>query len=378
MTPYDIAIIGGGIAGAAAAYALSARHRVVLLERESQCGYHTSGRSAALYIEIYGNEAVRALTVAGREFFLAPPDGFSEHPLLAPRGTIYVAPSWRRAELEAMHAEVRSLSANVRLIDAPEVLAACPALRPAIAGCGLLDPDAMDIDVHALHQGFLRGARQRGAQLVTDAGVDGLTRAGGRWLLRTRAGAFEAATVVNAAGAWADELARMAGAAPIGLAPLRRTAITFDPPAGVDIARWPGIVDIDETWYIKPEAGRLLGSPADETPSPPCDARPDEMDVAVCVDRIQSATTLEIRRLAARWAGLRSFAPDRTLVIGHDPVVGGFFWCAGQGGYGMQTAPGAALAVAALFDDRELPASMRALGLAAAALSPARFAAAAG
>jgi D-arginine dehydrogenase len=372
--PFDVAIVGGGIAGAAAAYALAPRHRVLLLERESQCGYHTTGRSAALYIEIYGNETVRALTVAGRAFFHAPPAGFAEHPLLTPRGMMYVAGDAGRAAIEALHAEIRDLSDSARVLEAAEVRDRCPVLRPEVATCGLLDPEAMDIDVHALHQGYLRAARAQGMQLVTDAGVEALARADGLWTLRTRAGTFRAAHVVNAAGAWADDFARLAGAEPIGLAPLRRTAITFDAPAGSDPAGWHAVVDIDETWYFKPEAGRLMGSPADETPSPPCDAQPEELDVAVCVERIEQASTMTIRRLVSRWAGLRSFAPDRTLVIGPDPRVEGFFWCAGQGGYGMQTAPGTVLAIAGLFDDGELPPALRALGVTPEALSPARFA----
>jgi D-arginine dehydrogenase len=230
----------------------------------------------------------------------------------------------------------------------------------------------MDIDVHALHQGFLRGLRARDGVLVCNAEVRALARYRGHWRAQTSVGEFEAPLLVNAAGAWADEIGRLAGAKPIGLVPKRRTAITFDPPAGTVIEHWPAVIDIDEEWYFKPDAGRVLASPADETPSPPCDAQPDEYDVAVLVDRLARATTLQVPRIRARWAGLRSFVADRTIVAGFDDEEPGLFWLAGQGGYGIQTAPAVARGAAALINGEAVPADIAVLGVDAAVLSPRR------
>jgi D-arginine dehydrogenase len=241
-----------------------------------------------------------------------------------------------------------------------------------VAG-GLLEPDAMDIDVHALHQGYLRGLRARGGSLVCGAEARLLAHDGADWQVETAAGGFAAPVVVDAAGAWADELGRMAGAAPIGLVPKRRTAITFDPPAGLPIDRWPAVIDIDEQWYFKPDAGRLLASPADETPSPPCDAQPEEMDIALAVDRIERAASFRIRRIEHKWAGLRSFVADKTPVVGFDDRVEGFFWLAGQGGYGIQTSPAMGRLAAALAAGEGVPADLATLGVDAAALSPRRL-----
>ena len=230
------------------------------------------------------------------------------------------------------------------------------------------------MDVAAIHGGFLKGARAAGAALRLDAEVTNLERKDGRWTIRLRDGeSVTANTIVNASGAWADVLAGLAGAAPVGLVPKRRTAFTFDAPAGLDLTGLPMAIDFDETWYIKPEVGQFLGSPADETPSPPCDAQPEEMDIAIAVERIETATTLSIRRIKNKWAGLRSFVADKNLVVGHDPKVEGFFWLAGQGGYGIQTAEAAGRLAASLALGKGLPTDIAALGVSEAALSPARF-----
>lgn len=372
---YDFLIIGGGIAGAGAAYGLAPHGRTLLLERESQPGYHTTGRSAALFSETYGNETIRAVTVASREFYLAPPKGFAAAPLLLPRGVLMYGTREQAGRLDELTDELRRLVPSVHRIDAKAALARVPVMRPeAVAGGALAEPDAMDIDVNALHRGFLRGATEQGARIVCDADVTGLARqASGDWQVETRSAVYHAAVVVNAAGAWCDAMARMAGVQPVGLNPKRRTALTFDPPAGTDCRNWPLAVDVDETCYFKPDAGRLLLSPADETPSEPCDAQPEEEDLALAIDRLEARTTLTVRRVAAKWAGLRSFVADKAIVCGFERTAPGFFWLAGQGGYGIQTAPAMSRIVGALACGRALPQDVQDLGVTAAQLSPDRL-----
>lgn len=371
---FDVAVIGAGIAGASVASELAqAGQRVLLLETESQPGYHTTGRSAALYSEAYGNDVIRAITTASRAFYEAPPAGFASHPLLSPRGVLMTG---RADQLDKVHAEAEAVATrvgNVRVIDAEAALARVPVLRRDQLAAALLEPGAMDIDVNALHQGYLRSAKAHGAVLALDAQVLAIERAAAGWRLSGRHGAWRAQVVVNAAGAWGDEVAALAGVRGVGLAPLRRTALVFDAPDGLDVRGWPAVVDIDEQYYFKPDAGAMLASPADETPSPPCDAQPDELDIAVCVDRLQQATTFDIPRIKHAWSGLRTFAPDRTPVVGYEPGVDGFFWLVGQGGYGIQTAPAMARLAAQLVQLRALPADIEALGASAAQLSPRRF-----
>ena len=372
MSSFDFIVVGAGIAGASAASFLAARGATLLLERESQPGYHTTGRSAALYSEAYGNAAIRSLTTGARPFFMRPPPGFAEHPLLTPRGAMFVGRADQLATLDRTAAETSALQPSIRRIDAGEARRICPVLKADYVAGAVLEPEAMDIDVHGLHQGFLRSLRSRGGRLATDAEVVALKRGGGEWRVRTAAGEFSGRVLVNAAGAWADELARLAGAAPVGLVPKRRTAILFAPPAGCDVARWPLVVDVDETFYFKPDAGKLLGSPADETSSPPCDAQPEELDVALAVERIQAAAELPIARIERRWAGLRSFVADKTPVVGFDDQAEGFFWLAGQGGYGIQTAPAMARLAAALVAGEGVPPDLAALGVSEPELRPSR------
>jgi D-arginine dehydrogenase len=369
----DILVIGAGIAGASAAWALSESARVILLERESQPGYHTTGRSAALFTEAYGNLAIRRLTSAGRAFFKDPPDAFGDHGLLSRRGTLFLARQDQLGSLEAALAETPTTAEPVRRVDAAEVQALVPALKPGYAAGGLYEPASEDIDVHALLSGYLRLFKAQGGRLVTGAEVTGLERAGGVWTAETRAGRLAAPVVVNAAGAWCDAVAALAGVRAVGLVPKRRTVFTFDPPAGMDPDPWPATIDIDEQFYFKPDAGRLIGSPADETPSPPCDAQPDELDIAIGVDRIETATRLTVRRLVSKWAGLRSFVADKTPVVGFDAGAEGFFWLAGQGGYGIQTSFALGQATAALIATGELPEDLTARGLEKAMLAPNRL-----
>jgi D-arginine dehydrogenase len=317
---------------------------------------------------------MRGLTRASKALLAEPPAGFASVPLLAPRGTLLVARDEQLPDLQRAHDECSGLVDNLRWCSAAEVCTLVPCFAPGQVAAGLLEPDAKDIDVHALHHGFLRGMRARHGTLVCNAAVRAVGRYRHDWRVQTDAGEFAAPLLVNAAGAWADEIAQLAGAAEIGLVPKRRTAITFDPPAGAASEHWPAVIDIDEDWYFKPDAGRILASPADETPSPPCDAQPDEYDVAVLVDRLTRFTTLQVPRIHARWAGLRSFVADKTIVAGFDAQIDGFFWLAAQGGYGIQTAPAAARAAAALIERRPLPADIADLGVNAAALSPGRLA----
>jgi D-arginine dehydrogenase len=368
----DVLVIGAGIAGASAAYEIAASGRVIVLEAEAQPGYHTTGRSAALYAQTYGNAVMRALTTASKDFYLHPPAGFAVHPLLTPRGALYVARADQLAALDALQAEVSALVPSVQRLNAEQVAARVPVFAPGQVSAGLWAPDEMDIDVHALHQGYLRGLAQRGGQVVCNAQVTALAHAQGRWQAQIRAGVFTAPVIVNAAGAWADAVGALAGAAKMGLMPKRRTIITFDAPSGMALHDVPAVCDVAEQWYFKPEAGRILASPADETPSPPCDAQAEELDVAVLIDRITTATTLRVRKIHAKWAGLRSFVADKTIVAGFDAQALGFFWLAGQGGYGIQTAPALGRVAAALVTGKQMPADVQALGVQAGDIAPTR------
>lgn len=345
----------------------------MLLERESQPGYHSTGRSAALFTETYGNRAIRILTGASRAFYEAWAEGFAEHPILKPRGALMFAMQGQEALLAENWAELLPLDPRIRRLDADETRAIVPVIRPDAVIGAIYEPAAMDINVHTLHQGYLRPLRRRGGRIVTDAKVAALSYRGGCWTAATRAGEFAAPIVVNAAGAWADVLAGLAGLPPIGLTPKRRTALTVPSPSGLDFAAWPMTGTLAETFYFKPESGKLLVSPADETPMPPCDVQPDELDIAIAIDRLMQATTIEVTRVERKWAGLRSFVADKTTVNGFDPLAEGFFWLAGQGGYGIHTAEGMARSAVALIDTGALPPDIAAAGLMPETLSPARF-----
>ena len=374
MQSTDVLIIGAGIAGASAAYFLAPHRRVVVLEREAQPGYHATGRSAAMYSETYGNATVRAITTASRPFYFDPPPGFADYPLVTPRGSLIVGAASDHDSLRAVWHDMRALVPNVQWWMQADILQRVPVLRPEMAHCGVFEPDAMDMDVHAIHQGFLRGAKAAGAQLVCGAGVQHIQReAGGGWRVDTAAGSFFAPIVVNAAGAWCDELAQLAGVAAVGLVPKRRTAFTSEAPAGCNISAWPLVIDAAESFYFKPDAGVLLMSPANEDAVTPQDVQPEELDVALAVDRIETATTLQIRQVRRKWAGLRSFVADKTPVVGFAPEAPGFFWLAGQGGYGIQTAPAMGQLTAALVQGLPVPDAMAALGVGQQALSPGRF-----
>ena len=372
---FDAVIVGAGIAGASFAHALAPHARVLLLEREAHPGVHSTGRSAAMFMESYGPPQVRALTRASRAFYEQPPAGFAEAPILSARGALYAAWQGQQVALDALLGTLTDTGSVVSRIDADECLQRVPVLRADGLLGGVLEVDAMDIDVHALHQGFLRGARRAGAALWTDAELVQARAASGRWQLELAGGRrVGTRTLVDAAGAWADELAQRCGVAPLGIQPKRRSAFTFAPPAGTDVRPWPTVADVDERWYFKPDAGQLLGSPANADPVSANDVMPEELDIATGIAAIEAHTSLTIRRPTRTWAGLRSFAPDGELVVGWDAQRAAFFWLAGQGGYGIQSAAGAAQLAAALWLGAPLPDALLAHGVQAHALEPARFA----
>lgn len=363
---FDMIVIGAGIAGASIAAELVSDARILLLEAESQPGYHTTGRSAALYTCAYGPPLIRALSRASGAFFNNPKSPYVDHPLLQSRGALFVARADQTGSLAALQAELGDAIVQVGAKEARDLV---PLLRADYVAGALLDGSAADIDVAALHQHYLKTFRAGGGALQTDAVVKALSHDGKGWQVDTAQGQFYAPIVINAAGAWADVVATMAKAVPVGLVPMRRTALLVSAPDQVATGHWPMVVDADEQFYLKPDAGKLLISPADETPSPPCDAQPDEMDVAICVDRIETAFDLSVRRIEHKWAGLRSFVVDKCPVAGFDPVVPGFFWLAGQGGYGIQSAPALARTAAALVLGRPIPDDIQAEGVSESALS---------
>jgi D-arginine dehydrogenase len=370
----DCIVIGGGIAGASAAYELQARGSVCLLEREPMPGLHTTGRSAAFLVESYGKPTVQRLTRAGRGFLESPPEGFTNTPILRPRPSLTIAREDQRQRLVDETKLAVEAGADLREVDLETASRMCPVLRPGYVAAAVLEPGARSIDVAALLDGYLRGFRARGGELRSNAEVTALSVASGGtgWEVRLGDECLSAAVVVNAAGAWGEHVGRLAGARSIGLRPLRRTAITFDPPEGAQIQEWPCLLDADEDFYLKPEGAQLLASPCDETESEPCDAQPEDLAVALAADRVQRATTVEIRHIRRRWAGLRSFVADRAPAIGMDAELGGFFWLVGQGGFGIMTSSAAARATAGLIADGVLPEALVSAGLRESDLSPER------
>jgi len=361
----DVVVVGGGISGVSIGHELAARHSVAVLDMEAALAYHTTGRSAAMYLQTYGGPTVQALTAASRELL-------DELAVLTPLAMLYIASSGRGAAIDTLYDDVRPLVPDVVLLSGEEAACRQPLLRSDRVDRALLEPGAMAIDVHALHQHFVRGLRQRGGSVAVRARVCSAERDSGVWTIGCADGrSWRARAVVDAAGAWADEVAALFGGAPIGLNPLRRTAFIVDAPPTLAP---PMVADIDGAYYFKPDAGRLLCSPADETPQAPSDARPDELETARAIESINEVTTLRIRHVRSAWAGLRSFVADRMPVVGYDDMVDGLFWYAAQGGYGVQTAGALARVGAALFDGVPLPTQVADLGVNPAVLAPRRSA----
>ncbi|HVJ03495.1 MAG TPA: FAD-dependent oxidoreductase [Sphingomonas sp.] len=361
MSRWDIAIVGAGIAGASLAAELAPHARVLILEGEERPGYHATGRSAAFWSETYGGPFVQPLTTASGPVLES--GGF-----LAPLGSLHLARAGEKPAVDAFLAEFEGSGVELRAVDPRATL---PGLRDEWR-YGVLEPSCAYIDVGALHAAYLAAARRAGAELMVSAELEAAVRVSGGWRIETRAGAFDAAVLVNAAGAWADPVARRAGVAPVGIQPYRRTMVQIRtdpaPPAGL-----PLVAHLGGSFYFKPEAGgRLWLSPHDEIATDPCDAAPEEIDVATAIDRFEHVVDWRVAALEHKWAGLRSFAPDRLPVYGFDSSAEGFFWCAGQGGFGIQTAPAAARLAAALLMGRAPEASVAAID--AARYSPARFA----
>nr|WP_321302794.1 FAD-dependent oxidoreductase [Alcaligenes faecalis] len=372
---YDYVIVGAGMAGVSLAYRLPESAQVLVLERESHAAYHSTGRSAAMFVETYGTETIRALTVAGNDFFSHPPAGFSDQPILLPRGVLYVGTAEQQGLLDSQYQDWHEQGLDVSRLSAEEALAMVPCLDPAQLAGALYDGQGQDMDVHALHQGFLKGAQAKGVKLRLDTEVLSAKWDGECWevQLNSEPTTLRTRVLVNAAGAWADTLAERCGVQALGIQPKRRSAFLFSPPEGVDHREWPAVIDIGEEFYFKPDAGMLLGSPANADDVDAHDVVAEELDVATGIYRIEERTQLRIRRPSHTWAGLRSFAPDGELVIGQDAQCSGFFWLAGQGGYGIQTAAGASLLAASVLQKQDLPESLKALKIDPAVVSPARF-----
>lgn len=370
----DVIIIGGGFAGASAAYFLSQKSKVLLLEREAGAAMHSSGRSAEQYTIGITADHMRAMGVASRSFFDDPPAGFCDRPLLAPRGCLTVGRNDQRERLQKLSDRITGSGVEARMLDGKASVDLFPVLRPEGVDLGVYEPGASDIDGGLLLQGYLRGAKANGAEILVDGGVTAISKRAGRWVVGTAKGEFEAPLLVNAAGAWVDQVAALAGVKPIGIRPMRRTAFAFPAPQEMSVADWPHVSNVDYRWYLKPEASSFIGSLAEEVLTPPGEVYADDADVAQAVDNIESDTTLSINRLINRWAGLRNFVADRNPVAGRAVDEESFIWVAGQGGCGVLTSPAMGRAVAAIAGGGPLPDSIAAHGVTLDALSPARLA----
>lgn len=364
----DVIVIGAGIAGASVAAELAADRSVIVLELEDRPGFHSTGRSAATWLPTYGPPSVRALTRASGDFLKQPPAGFCPTPITSPRGELLLGLPGQEAAVE----DQRTVGMqDITLDDARQRI---PLLRTDAIECALFDDSCLDLDVDALHQSYLRLFKARGGSVHCNNAATAISRHNGSWQVATSQNTFEAPVLVNAAGAWCDEIATMAGVPVIGLQPMRRSVALIPVPAGLNIDTWPVTANAEITFYFKPQSGLLLVSPADETPVDPHDAWADDMAIAEAIDQLQQYLDIEVSRIEHTWGGLRTFSPDGDLVVGFDPAADGFFWLAGQGGYGIQTSPALSRTAAALITGHNIPADIARHGVTAASMLPARFA----
>lgn len=368
---YDFIVIGAGMAGASAAFELAEDSNVLLIEAEAQPGYHSTGRSAALFTRNYGTPLVRKINALSEPFFRAPPHGFTDQPLLHPRGALTVAAPGNEAVLDAV---LKASTTDHPIVEMATgaALDLVPFLRPERLSRAVFEQGVTDIDVALMLQAYLKGFKARGGTLCCNAPVSTLARSNGTWMVTAGNATYRCRTIINAAGAWADQIGRMAGLSPIGLVAKRRTAIIVDALPGTDVACLPCVDFSSSDAYIKPEAGKLMACPGDATPTVPQDVQPDEMDMAITADLIQRETIIPVRRISHSWAGLRSFVSDESPVMGYDPSAENFVWHAGQGGYGIMMAPALAKAVASVCQNEPLPEAFSSSGMDFASLSPLR------
>jgi D-arginine dehydrogenase len=376
VTTADFLIVGGGIAGLSAASCLAPHGKVVVIEAEEALGYHSSGRSVSFSHYGIGGKVVRGLTAWSRSFFEEQPLGFCDTPIARTVPSLYFAEEETLPALETLATGMAEFTDAIERIEAAALGRLCPVLRTGegAAVAGLLDPTGLKLDADALLQAYARSVRTAGGTILTGLRIAAVRREGGTWRVRTEKGEeHEAPVLIDAAGAWADSLAVLAGVRPLGLQPKRRTIIALDPPAGTHVSAWPFVHSVAGDFYMLPEAGQLLASPVDEVDDDPCDAAPDEYDVALAADRLEHYTTLRVARIAHRWAGLRSFVADRVPTAGFASDAPGFFWLAGQGGYGLQTAPAMAAIVESLVTGGAWPEGLAELGVTRGRIEPGRL-----
>lgn len=371
MMQVDFMVVGAGISGASAAFELASHGPVLLVEAETFPGYHATGRSAALFTPHQGTPLVQAINRASAAFYATPPAGFAEQPLVTPRGGLTIAEPGQEGLLDALIAQSAD-GREVTEISTAAALALAPLLRPERIGAAVHEPGIADINVSALHQGYLRGLKQRGGVLICNQRIKALSHQHGVWTAQTNDTNFKARVIVNAAGAWADHLAGLGGARPIGLVPKRRTAILVDGLPDVDTRTMPIVDFTSSNAYLKPDGRRIMSSLGDQDPVDAQDIRPEELQVALLADWLQRETLLTIRRIDHSWAGLRSFVADESPVVGYDDVAPEFFWLAGQGGFGIMMAPLLAKATAALVLGQELPHELTSHGITAQKLHRSR------
>lgn len=377
MTKADFIIIGAGIAGASVAYELSKHGKVIILERESQPGYHTTGRSAAVLETTYGqgDPAIYALTKTSSLFLENPPEGFTDAPLLKMRGELYIAPKEDRDKVIERYEKLREITDDVKLVDREEIRKIVPIINDNYSELGLyLEKELADIDVHALHEGYMRGAKSHGAHFIMDAEVQEISKDRELWSLETNAGEYSASIIVNAAGSWVDEIAKLAGVNEIGIRPQRRTMIVVDAPEGInEIDDWPMVVELVDTFYFKSDAGKIIISPCDKTLSEPCDAQPEEIDVAYAAHYFQECTDIEIHNIEQKWAGLRNGTKDKYPAIGFAPDANGFFWLAGHEGIGIMTSPAMSRIASSMIIGEDIPKDIQDVGIDISLIDVKRF-----